>query len=555
MWARGPIAPRRRSEVTVSFDINDWEPVKIGPTWQTDTEGKFVLPELTLGYECLHWTYANLTNLDGQPWKYTPEQARFILWYYECTEFGVRKYRDAVMQRLKGHGKDFVLATMGLFETCGPAAVDYIDDNGYVHGKVHPLPYAIIAATSKAQTKTTTALFPALVPERTQRKYGMKINKETINAMDGRANLVAVTSSPRTLEGFRPTWQARNEPHHWLATNEGHEMAKVMRRNAGKIDGTQISFTNAFRPGEDSVAERDRQLYDDILAGKAPPNFLYDSLEAPPEAPLQPGIIREIVKVIRGDSIWVNPERIEAEALDTRTPASESRRFYYNQIVSSEDALITAAEWRNCLVEDLPPLVASDEITLGLDPSLSDDSTALVAFRLSDRSFHLVAAWEKESTNDSWRLKTDELDGRVQWAMERYQVRAFFSDVHPIQSYVDKWSGMYGDSILVKARPGVSAVGFDMRGNGEAITRNNESLVAAFRDGTVKHNGDPILRQHTINAVQRFNRWGLSFGKESRESDRKVDAYAAMLLAFIAANKYLESGKRPPETYGGYWFK
>jgi hypothetical protein len=87
-----------------------------------------------------------------------------------------------------------------------------------------------------------------------------------------------------------------------------------------------------------------------------------------------------------------------------------------------------------------------------------------------------------------------------------------------------------------------SAVGWDMRSRLQVATRGTERLVAAIRDGQVRHSGDVVLRRHVLNARRRPNRYGLSFGKESRESPNKVDAFAAAQLADMARHDLLETG-------------
>jgi hypothetical protein len=78
------------------------DPVYIGPTWKRSADGKFVLPERTLGWQILKWInrYVGV----GQPWVPTKEQARFLLWWYAIDERGRFVYRDGVLQRIKGWG-------------------------------------------------------------------------------------------------------------------------------------------------------------------------------------------------------------------------------------------------------------------------------------------------------------------------------------------------------------------------------------------------------------------------------------------------------------------
>jgi hypothetical protein len=81
-----------------------YTPVVIGPTWKRGEDGKFVLPQYTLGWEILGWTAEWLQHSEGIPWQYTAEQARFVLWWYAIDDEGRFVYRDGVLQRLKGWG-------------------------------------------------------------------------------------------------------------------------------------------------------------------------------------------------------------------------------------------------------------------------------------------------------------------------------------------------------------------------------------------------------------------------------------------------------------------
>src|SRR5690606_22314816 len=106
-----------------------------------------------------------------------------------------------------------------------------------------------------------------------------------------------------------------------------------------------------------------------------------------------------------------------------------------------------------------------------------------------------------------------------------------------------------------------SAIGRDMRGGLRELTQANERLVSAISDGKIRHPGEQTtagraLTRHTLNARRRPNQYGLSFGKASRESTRKVDAYPAMLLADLARHRLIESGRRVKSGHSGvvYFF-
>lgn len=408
-------------------------------------------------------------------------------------------------------------------------------------------------------------LFPALFNAKAKRDYDLKIGRELVHAQGGVGRIEAVTSSPETLEGGRPSLMIQNETHLWYSNNEGHEMSQTGRRNAGKVGGRVMSITNAPQPGMDSVAERDRRAYEDMVAqGGYNFRLMYDSVEAPSTTPLDPKYLPMIITKIRGDSYWYKTEEVVNEILDKRTPVSQSRRFYLNQVVSTSDVLVADYEWDQCYVEDR--IGDGDEVVLGLDVSKSDDATALVAIRISDRLIQPLEIWEIPAgpMGEGQEIDMTLVDSAVAVAFAKYRVRAFFSDVNPVQGYVDKWSDEYREKVLIKATP-KSAVGYDMRGNQKEIMQMNEALVGALREQTVRHScrhdsPRPLstLRQHALNAYQwprAFGEeFGMSFRKESRESSRKVDGWAAAVLAYTALNRYLESGRRPAEEQDGSFY-
>jgi len=52
----------------------------------------------------IDWIHANLLNDEGEPFRLTLEQRRFLLWFYAINKDGKFVYRSAILQRLKGWG-------------------------------------------------------------------------------------------------------------------------------------------------------------------------------------------------------------------------------------------------------------------------------------------------------------------------------------------------------------------------------------------------------------------------------------------------------------------
>lgn len=523
-------------------------PVCIGPTWQRDPDtGKFVLPYRTLGWDVIRWAGEKLQHEDGSPWRYTPEQARFVLWWYAVDEHDRFLYRDGVFQRMKGHGKDPLGATLCAIEFVGPCRVDpegraVKDPWGNEHPAGVSLPQAWVqtAAVSITQTKNTMTLFPTYFTKEALEEYQISLGKEIIYAHHGAQRLEAVTSSPRTLEGARSTFVLRNETHHWIASNEGHEMDRVIARNLAKSREGQaraLSITNAYEPGEESVAELARETWENVQLGKVvDTGMLYDSLEAPPEAKLAIDEAPTVLEAVRGDSKWLDIDRIVNEILDPRNAPSQSRRFYYNQIVAAEDAWVTPQQW-DALADRETKVAEGELIALGFDGSLTDDHSALIGCRIEDGFVFKLGIWDPEQFHNE--APRELIDARVRECFRFYDVVAFFSDLHPWESYVDAWDRDFKKTLCAPAT-NKHSVAWDMRANQKAFTLEGvERLHNEIAEGALRHDGDKLVRQHVHNARRRPNAWGVSFGKEHRESSRKVDSVAAIILARMARRAYL----------------
>lgn len=538
-----------------------WEPVRIGPTWE-DEGNRWHLPELTLGWDVLGFCGTWMQHEPGKPWRFTDEQARFLLWWYAIDEHGDFIYRDGVLQRLKGWGKDPLGACLCATEAFGPCRFGGWNGDRPIAIDV-PNAWVQTAAVSLEQTKNTMRLFPSLLTQDAIRKFGIQIGKELIHGLGDTRLIQAVTSSPATLEGNRGTFVLKNETQHWTSSNEGHDMADVIERNTVKSpDGAarSLAITNAYEPSEDSSAQRDREAWEKANAGESlTTGILYDSLEAPPDAPLSAEAAPDVVRAVRGDSTWLQPARIVASILDTRNPPSRSRRFWYNQITAAEDAWVSPQEWDAAAY---PRFIVSDgdEITLGFDGSFSDDHSALIGCHVETDHLFEIEIWAPlESTGEVDRAA---IDRRVRQTFEMYDVVGFYSDLHPFESYVDRWAEELGEDLLAKATVR-HPIAWDMRSRVQQFTVACERLNAAIVESSSKaegqrltHCGSSRFRLHALHARRAPNKWGISVRKEHRESSKKIDAVPAAVLARLARMDYLAlppSRRRKTKRSGVVW--
>jgi hypothetical protein len=548
--------PRKPAEPPAQLD---YQPVAVGPTWQRDPKtGAWLLPERTIGWEVLGWTSEYLRQPDGpdagEPWRYTNEQARFILWWFAVDENGRWVYRSGMLRRVKGWGKDPVGATLMATEFVGPCRFAGWDANGDPVAMPHPAAWVLTTAVAKDQTRNTMTLFPGLLSDAALDEYSIDLGKEILYAHRGRCRLEAVTSSPRALEGPRSTFTLKNETQHWLSGNEGHEMAKVIARNATKSrDGAArvLAISNAHQPGEDSDAEHDYEAWQAIDQGKSrATGFMYDSLEAPPDVDLADELqLRAGLRAARGDSIWLGEDRHVEEIWDPRNSASTSRRFYLNQLAAAEDAWIEPVEWDRLAIEiatsngeTIDPIEFGQRISLGGDWSTTDDHSALMGCRISDGYVFTIGVWDPAEYDGE--APRELIDDVVQSTFECFDVVAYFSDLHPFESYVDKWAQLYRQRLKVKASE-KHAVAWDMRGRTKDTTYEIERLHTDIIEQAFRHDGNPAVRQHFHNARRRPNNFGITVGKETRESPKKIDSVPAVMLARTARRLALGKQRKP----------
>ena len=493
----------------------------------------------TLGWGILDWSTQWLLQPDGptagDPWVYTKEQSGMVLVWYSIDDAGKFQYRRGVIRRMKGWGKDPFVAALSLAELCGPVRFGGWDEDGFPIGIQHPAPWIQEAAVSKEQTKNTMTLFPGMISADFKRKYDLDIGKEIIYARGGKGRIESVTSSPRTIEGARSSLVVMNETHHWLANNEGTEMAEVIRRNMAKSrdsSGRSLEITNAHLPGELSVAEA---TYKSVKEGDVK-GVWYDALEAPPVKDLHNhDEVISALNIARGDSYWVDPERLYDEMQDPETKEHVARRFYLNQVILVDiDRWLPQGVWLKRVNKEYR-IAEHDRVILGFDGSLNGDATSIVMVTV-DRAIpfcQMVKTWERPIEKHlaaTWRVPRLEVMETLRKTCGTYEVLEIACDPKLWQSDLE---------ILLDE--GYPIVEFPQRGQEmiEATQRLYEDITRSL----FEHDGDPTLAKHVANAWVK-DELQPRIQKESLSSRNYVDAAVAMVMAsqrakwFAMQNQY-----------------
>lgn len=529
----------------------------IGPTWTRSDDGLFVMPAASIGFQVIDWCEEWLLQPDGpdagQPWRFTKEQKRFLLWWYAVDERGRFIYRAGMLRRLKGWGKDPLAVCICAAECLGPCRFA-----GWANGEAQAEPhYAAcvqIAAVSQDQVKRNTmSLFPAMFSSAAIREYELDIGKEIIYAFRGRCRIEMLTSSSRAAEGPRPTAIIKNESQHWVPSNGGPEMAAVCARNAAKSrDGSTrtLAISNAHAPGELSDAELDYEGYELNPAG-----FMYDSLEAQQETvdalvrlktdhslpEEEKAVLRaEIMRGLpRGDSSWLDGERLTAECEDPRTRLNDALRFYMNKLAAGEDKAFNHVRWGE-LERNGYKVAPGSQIALGFDGSVTRDWTALIATELSTGFQWPVGIWVPSTLRGGeYRVDDEAVDQTMTSVFETYKVWRLYADPFWWREWISAWAGRFGKERVVEWPTN------QYRRMAYALA----DFATAIEAGDLTHDGNQQFAAAIANAHKMITTirdddgelmWVIQ--KERPDSPNKIDPAVAAALSWRARADAIANG-------------
>lgn len=497
----------------------------------------------TLGYQVGEWIEEFCVIPDGdhmgEPYRLTEEMWRFLLFHYRLhPATGKFFYRRSQLVRPQKWGKGPFSASLICAEAEGPVIFDGWDAYGEPVGRPWATPWIQVTAVSEDQTANVWRSLQPMIDLGPLADY-IPNTGDTRIVLEGGGRIEPVTASARSRLGQRVTFVVQDETHSWVETNGGLRLADNQRRNVAGMNGRVVETTNAWDPAELSVAQQtseipSKDIYRDHKLG--PPFSLANKRER-----------RKALKVVYGDSWWVDLDRIDAEAeeLSVRDPA-QAERFFFNRIVATADSWLDGEAWD----AQAAPRTIQDgaRIVLGFDGSQYDDWTGFRAETLDGYQF--TPTYGADSRVTLWNpsdfggeAPRSEVDAALHELMNRYDVVRVYCDPPYWQSEIDAWAAEFGDKRVLA---------WETRRDLQ-MHAALERIVTDITGGVLTHDGCKITAVHVRNAKKDRRRSGLvCIRKDRPESPRKIDAAVMSALAHEAAGDCIAAGLARKKIYQAY---
>jgi hypothetical protein len=560
------------------------------PAWPWDILDPTAPP--TLGWHAIAWAegwggfpglpdgWRGLTQPNGpragRSYRVTSRQKRFLLWFYALDADAQWVYSAAIRRLAKGSGKSPFAAVHALTEFLGPVRLATFRRGapGGVEGMVVGMPLVQIAATAATQTQNTMRYVRAYAAKGSHVAsfYNLDVGKTQYYRVP-EGTLEVITSSVSASEGAESTFVVEDEQEHWRPGNNGPQLAATIEDNLAKSGARPLGTSNAWSPGQESVAEAMWAAWIAQEEGRTQAlgtRILYDAVIAPPKVELaDPVALQEALEVVYEDCDWKYPHEPDPDRPGDarRVPGSkpdvhpilrriyhvaslpsDSKRKYLNRPEAPELSWVTTEQWE-AMYDPARVVAEQEDVVMFFDGSRTRDATALVGCTLEDGHIFTIGIWEPDRSKGQ-SVDMNSVDLAVARAFRTWNVVGFFGDVNEWESFVKvEWPRRYGDQLKVRSVVGgqdPQPIAFDMRGQGHGRSRQFtaacELVRAEIKEGLFTHDGHPVLARHVANAREYENRYGVAIAKESRDSVLKIDGCVCTIGARMVRQLALAAG-------------
>lgn len=434
----------------------------------------------------------------GEPFRLRPWQVDILKGLYPYR----RPPRTGLVSLPRGNGKTTLAALLALYELFGSETVS---------------PQVLVVAGTEQVAKHTlkdACRMVELSPELNARAHIMKASLEVPQTG---GELVTAASTVAALQGFDPSLLIVDELH--TVTREDWEAATSV---AGKRPRSMTLAISTPSDNQDSV------MWDLVRHGRegTDPQFFFKEFQAPQGCD------------IHDQDAWAqaNPALGDFLAADGLLAVSKTmreaafRRYRLGQWVGASDTWLPFGAWDSRKVDRV--LQPGEKICLGFDGSASGDSTALVACTL-DFFITPIKIW-RNPKEPGWRVPRREVQCAVDACFRDYDVIDLAADPWGWRSELEDWASEHGKRRVIEYNTAYR----------KRMAPATDRLYAAVVDGSMTHDGDPVLAEHVGNAVADQTAQGAVIHKDKKNSPRKIDGLVAAIVAFDRATFHTKKHNR-----------
>lgn len=473
-----------------------------------------VLFEESRGAGVIKWGEAELRTLKG-PWAGSP--LRYLLWevlvieeLLEVTPGGLHRFREGLVGVGRQNGKSIIGSTLGL--------------EALYRGPVGSEVYS--AAGDKQQARIVFNEARAQVRASPRLSRQAKVYRDAIE-IPATGNVYRVLSADAKLQqGLSPYFVVFDEVH--VQPNE--DLWNAMKFGMAARPGAILLGITTAGDHEDSLAGRLYEYGMQVAGGEVEdPSFFFMWWE-----PWDPNC------ELFDREAWAeaNPALLEG-VLDydemgqaaARTLPGAFRRFRLNQWVAHGGTRwMDMNAWDLCADPALS-LAPRSRILVSFDGSVDEDATALLVWDASQPvpTITEVHVWERlPEDGDDWEVDREDVDRVVDSLFSEYRVVKMGCDPAYWRSEIQKWQKRYGVAKVLEWPVTDARMGAPVT-----------EVYKRVKEGTFRHNGDPVLRRHVRNAVTKPIRGGeYTIRKQEPKSTHKIDAAAATCIGMDLWERY-----------------
>ena len=332
---------------------------------------------------------------------------------------------------------------------------------------------------------------------------------------------VLASEAPQ-LEGLSPSFVAFDELH----AQPNRELFDVLSlASAARIDPMLVAITTAGvktdGSGKDSLCYSMYQYGQRVANGETNDDTFFMAWWQPKfeNADFKdPKVWRQANP---GFGVISDPEDFESAL--KRTLENEFKTKRLNIWTSARTAWLPDGTWNSCKSERV--VEPQTEIVIGFDGSFSNDSTAVIGVTTqAPHHVMVLGLWERPANrNEDWQVPISEVESCILDACAKFDVREIACDPY-------RWARTM--EAIDQVVPG-RVVEFP-----QSPQRMSPATMRFYQmvvDKELTHDGHPGLARHVGNAVVKQDARGSRVQKESRFSNKKIDACVATIIALDRA--------------------